>query len=115
MPRYRFPQPAASEITPEPVWRERRRLLAGLGGLAALPLLPLLALLALLPLLIARPPPQHLHPPLHHWLHATLGAGPLGWLVFAQVPAANTLAGAGIVIASGLYLLYRERVVGRAA
>ncbi len=40
MPRYRFPQPAASEITPEPVWRERRRLLAGLGGLAALPLLP---------------------------------------------------------------------------
>ena len=39
----------------------------------------------------------------------------LGWLVFAHVPAANTLAGAGIVIASGLYLLYRERVVGRAA
>jgi drug/metabolite transporter (DMT)-like permease len=35
----------------------------------------------------------------------------LGWLVFAQVPAANTLAGAAIVIASGLYLLYRERVV----
>ncbi len=35
----------------------------------------------------------------------------LGWLVFAQVPAANTLAGATIVIASGLYLLYRERVV----
>ena len=39
----------------------------------------------------------------------------LGWLVFAQVPAANTLAGAAIVIASGLYLLYRERVVGRQA
>ncbi|MDP2801551.1 MAG: DMT family transporter [Phreatobacter sp.] len=37
----------------------------------------------------------------------------LGWLVFAQVPAANTLAGAAIVIASGLYLLYRERVVAR--
>lgn len=35
----------------------------------------------------------------------------LGWLAFAQVPAANTLAGAAIVIASGLYLLYRERVV----
>jgi drug/metabolite transporter (DMT)-like permease len=35
----------------------------------------------------------------------------LGWLVFAQVPAANTIAGAAIVIASGLYLLYRERVV----
>lgn len=37
----------------------------------------------------------------------------LGWLVFAQVPAANTLAGAAIVVASGLYLLYRERVVGK--
>lgn len=35
----------------------------------------------------------------------------LGWLAFAQVPAPNTLAGAAIVIASGLYLLYRERVV----
>ncbi|MBX3725194.1 MAG: protein-methionine-sulfoxide reductase catalytic subunit MsrP [Xanthomonadales bacterium] len=39
MPRHRFPQPPASEITPEPVWRERRRLLAAFGGLAALPLL----------------------------------------------------------------------------
>lgn len=38
----------------------------------------------------------------------------LGWLVFAQVPAANTLAGAAIVIASGLYLLYRERTLARA-
>lgn len=38
----------------------------------------------------------------------------LGWLVFAQVPAANTLAGAAIVIASGLYLLYRERVLAKA-
>lgn len=37
----------------------------------------------------------------------------LGWLIFAQVPAAHTLAGAAIVIASGLYLLYRERVVAR--
>jgi drug/metabolite transporter (DMT)-like permease len=34
-----------------------------------------------------------------------------GWLFFSQVPAPNTLAGAAIVIASGLYLLYRERVV----
>jgi drug/metabolite transporter (DMT)-like permease len=34
-----------------------------------------------------------------------------GALFFGQVPAPNTLAGAGIVIASGLYLLYRERVV----
>lgn len=34
-----------------------------------------------------------------------------GALFFGQVPAPNTLAGAAIVIASGLYLLYRERVV----
>ena len=34
----------------------------------------------------------------------------LGWLVFGQVPDGYTLAGAAIVISSGLYLLYRERV-----
>ena len=34
-----------------------------------------------------------------------------GLLVFGQVPSAYTLAGAAIVIASGLYLLYRERKV----
>ncbi|QEL25580.1 DMT family transporter [Bosea sp. F3-2] len=34
----------------------------------------------------------------------------LGWLVFGQWPDRWTFAGAGIVIASGLYLLYRERV-----
>jgi drug/metabolite transporter (DMT)-like permease len=33
-----------------------------------------------------------------------------GWLVFDQLPDRWTFAGAGIVIASGLYLLYRERV-----
>lgn len=32
-----------------------------------------------------------------------------GWLVFGQAPNAWTLAGAGIVIASGLYLIARER------
>jgi drug/metabolite transporter (DMT)-like permease len=36
-----------------------------------------------------------------------------GYLVFGQVPDAWTLAGAGIVIASGLYLLHRERVRAR--
>jgi sulfoxide reductase catalytic subunit YedY len=36
MPRYRFPEPPASEITPEPVWRDRRRFLAGLAALPAL-------------------------------------------------------------------------------
>jgi drug/metabolite transporter (DMT)-like permease len=36
-----------------------------------------------------------------------------GWLVFADIPNHWTLGGAGIVIASGLYLLYRERKVTR--
>jgi drug/metabolite transporter (DMT)-like permease len=34
----------------------------------------------------------------------------LGWFVFGQWPDRWTFVGAGIVIASGLYLLYRERV-----
>lgn len=34
-----------------------------------------------------------------------------GYLVFADVPSVWTIAGAGVVIASGLYLLHRERVV----
>jgi drug/metabolite transporter (DMT)-like permease len=36
-----------------------------------------------------------------------------GYLVFGDLPDVWTLAGAGIVIASGLYLLYRSRVVRR--
>lgn len=38
----------------------------------------------------------------------------LGWLVFGDLPDGWTLAGAAIVIASGLYLLHRERITGRA-
>jgi drug/metabolite transporter (DMT)-like permease len=38
----------------------------------------------------------------------------LGYLVFSDVPNSWTLAGAGIVVASGLYLLHRERVAGTA-
>lgn len=34
----------------------------------------------------------------------------LGWFVFGQLPDQWTFVGAGIVVASGLYLLYRERV-----
>jgi drug/metabolite transporter (DMT)-like permease len=34
----------------------------------------------------------------------------LGWLVFGQLPDRWTFIGAAIVIGSGLYLLYRERV-----
>jgi drug/metabolite transporter (DMT)-like permease len=38
-----------------------------------------------------------------------------GYLVFGQVPDQWTLAGAAIVILSGLYLLHRERTTARAA
>jgi drug/metabolite transporter (DMT)-like permease len=37
----------------------------------------------------------------------------LGYLVFADVPNHATLAGAAVVVASGLYLVHRERLVGR--
>jgi drug/metabolite transporter (DMT)-like permease len=36
-----------------------------------------------------------------------------GYLVFGQVPNSWTIAGAAVVIASGLYLLYRERKLGK--
>jgi drug/metabolite transporter (DMT)-like permease len=37
----------------------------------------------------------------------------LGALLFADQPPATTLAGAAVIIASGLYTLYRERKLGR--
>ena len=37
----------------------------------------------------------------------------LGYLVFDHVPNELTMVGAAIVISSGLYLLYRERKVGK--
>jgi drug/metabolite transporter (DMT)-like permease len=36
----------------------------------------------------------------------------LGYLVFADIPARNTLIGAAIIVASGLYILYRQRIHG---
>jgi len=36
-----------------------------------------------------------------------------GFLVFGDVPNRSTLAGAAIVVASGLYILHRERTVRR--
>jgi drug/metabolite transporter (DMT)-like permease len=39
----------------------------------------------------------------------------LGYLVFDHVPTAWTMAGAAVVIGSGLYLLYRERKLGKTA
>ncbi|GHF70492.1 DMT family transporter [Seohaeicola zhoushanensis] len=38
----------------------------------------------------------------------------LGWLVFGHWPDAVTLLGAGVVVASGLFTFYRERVVQEA-
>lgn len=38
----------------------------------------------------------------------------LGYIVFGDVPDVWTIAGSAVVIASGLYLLHRERVTGRA-
>ena len=38
-------------------------------------------------------------------------AAMFGLIVFADVPDASTLLGAGIIVASGLYILYRERKV----
>jgi len=37
----------------------------------------------------------------------------LGWLIFASQPPATTWIGAAVIIASGLYTLYRERRLGR--
>jgi drug/metabolite transporter (DMT)-like permease len=37
----------------------------------------------------------------------------LGWLVFADRPPSSTWAGAAVIIASGLYTLYREHKLGR--
>jgi drug/metabolite transporter (DMT)-like permease len=37
----------------------------------------------------------------------------LGWMVFGDVPDAFTLSGAAIIIAAGLYILWREQIVAR--
>ncbi|MEY8880058.1 DMT family transporter [Donghicola sp. XS_ASV15] len=37
----------------------------------------------------------------------------LGWVVFGDWPHPSTLIGGGIVVASGIYMLYREAIVGR--
>lgn len=39
----------------------------------------------------------------------------LGWLVFGQFPGPLTMTGAAIVVATGLFTLYRERQLRRAA
>lgn len=42
-----------------------------------------------------------------------IGAATLGYLVFGDVPAPSTFVGVTIIIASGLYLLHRERQAGQ--
>jgi len=39
---------------------------------------------------------------------------PLGFIAFGQVPSATTIGGAVVVVAAGLYILYREQRRGRA-
>lgn len=36
----------------------------------------------------------------------------IGWFVFAEVPLTTTLAGSAVLIASGLFVIYRERQLG---
>ncbi|MGL4310207.1 MAG: DMT family transporter [Paracoccaceae bacterium] len=42
-------------------------------------------------------------------------AAALGYLVFGDFPAPLTWAGVGVIVASGLYVIHRERVVSRRA
>lgn len=44
---------------------------------------------------------------------ALLWAIALGYLVFADVPDLPMIIGSGLIVGSGLYALYRERIVGR--
>ena len=37
----------------------------------------------------------------------------LGWALFGTHPAASTWAGAALIVASGLYTLFREHRLGR--
>lgn len=56
-------------------------------------------------------PPSVLAPFLYTQLIWVLA---LGYLIFGDLPNHWTMAGAAVVVASGLYLLHRERQVGRA-
>lgn len=44
---------------------------------------------------------------------ALLWAILLGYVIFADVPDLAMIAGSVVIVASGLYMLYRERIVGR--
>jgi drug/metabolite transporter (DMT)-like permease len=89
------------------VWTPPDSLLTGLlmlaaGGLASLGHYLLICAHRLAPASV-------LSPFIYSQLAWTVG---LGFFVFGDLPNRWTLAGAGIVVASGLYLLHRERVRG---
>ena len=44
---------------------------------------------------------------------AMVWAATLGFFVFAEIPSVNVLLGAGVVIAAGVAMLWRERQTGR--
>lgn len=55
----------------------------------------------------ARAPASVVSPFLYLQLLMMIG---LGWIIFGDAPDAWTLAGAGVIVASGVYLFHRERV-----
>jgi drug/metabolite transporter (DMT)-like permease len=44
---------------------------------------------------------------------ALLWATLFGWLLWEEIPDAATYAGAAIIIASGTYIVYRERLAAK--
>lgn len=42
-----------------------------------------------------------------------VGALALGWLIFSEAPTFSTLAGAALIVAGGLYMVWREYLLGR--
>ncbi|MGB8811621.1 MAG: DMT family transporter, partial [Paracoccaceae bacterium] len=47
-----------------------------------------------------------------HYLEIIVAVG-LGYLVFSDFPNALTWVGIGVIVASGLYVIHRERVVAQ--
>jgi len=37
-----------------------------------------------------------------------IGSATLGWLFFNEIPSLNTWVGASVIVASGLYVFFRE-------
>ncbi|WP_425098881.1 DMT family transporter [Tropicibacter sp. S64] len=91
----------------DPVWPEGKAVwtLAGLGIVATLSHLMLTKALRLAPAgLVA--PLQYLE---------IVGAAVIGYFAFGDFPTPLTFVGIGIIVASGLYIIHRERALERAA